>query len=111
MSGMQYSYPSKLAAAEPDAYFHVIAVDEGYDPSLAHLKSIGVNAQHWASACDIPIVKTSGSASMGKKLSVVTDYLVRRGAQRPASPKTLRTSIQRSMPANLESEEVDSLIR
>jgi hypothetical protein len=37
-------YLGKLAAAQPDAYFHVIAVDKGYDPLLAHLKECGVNA-------------------------------------------------------------------
>ena len=103
-------YLGKLAAAQPDAYFHVIAVDKGYDPLLAHLKECGVNAQRWPSISDIPIVKTNGSASADDKLSIIIAYLVRRGPQRPASAKTLKGSIVALFEPKLPEAEAVALI-
>src|SRR5689334_8193662 len=47
-------YLRRLACAEPDAYFHVIALDKGYDPLLEHLKTQGIHAARWADVKDIP---------------------------------------------------------
>lgn len=103
-------YLGKLTAAQPDAYFHVIAVDKGYDPLLAHLKEGGINAQRWPCIADIPVLKTNSSGSTDYKLSAIIANLVKRGAQRPASPKTLSSSISNLFQPKLQTAEVDSLV-
>ncbi len=54
-------YVERLACAEPDAYFHVIALDKGYDPLLEHLKAQGIQTARWADVKDIPTVRTNGA--------------------------------------------------
>lgn len=86
-------YLGRLAMSEPEAYFHVIALDKGYDPLLDQLKSKGVHATRSADVKDIPIVRTAGSAPVDDKLSIILAYLVKRGPQRPATMKTLTGSV------------------
>ncbi len=103
-------YLGRLAVSEPDAYFHVIAVDKGYDPLIEHLKSKGIHATRCADVNDIPIVRVSGAAPADDKLSIILAYLVRRGAQRPASTKTLSTSIGALFQPKLDDAEVQVLL-
>jgi len=103
-------YLGRLAVSEPDAYFHVIAVDKGYDPLIEHLRSKGIQATRCADVNDIPIVRTSGTAPADDKLSIILAYLVKRGAQRPASTKTLSTSIGALFQPKLDDGEVQTLL-
>ena len=103
-------YLGRLAVAEPDAYFHVISVDKGYDPLIEHLKSKGVHATRCADVNDIPIVRTSGTAPADDKLSSILAYLVKRGEQRPASTKTLSTSVAALFQPKLDEAEVQLLL-
>ena len=64
-------YLGRLAVSEPDAYFHVIAVDKGYDPLIEHLRRKGIHATRCADVNDIPIVRTSGAAPADDKLSII----------------------------------------
>jgi hypothetical protein len=103
-------YLGRLALSEPDAYFHVIAVYKGYDPLIEHLRGKGIHASRWADVSDIPIVRTSGTAPADDKLSVILAYLVRRSVQRPASIKTLGTSVSALFHPKLEEGEVAKLL-
>lgn len=103
-------YLGRLALAEPDAYFHIIAGDKGYDPLLDHLRSKGVSATRWVNVTDIPIVKIAGSTSADDKLSVIIAYLVKRGAQRPASLKTLSGSVRSLFQPRLGEDEATALV-
>ncbi|HEY1017128.1 MAG TPA: PIN domain-containing protein, partial [Herpetosiphonaceae bacterium] len=57
-------YIGQLAAQEPDAYFHIISKDTGFDPLIQHLKSKKIFAQRAQSVTDIPIVKSALAASI-----------------------------------------------
>ena len=103
-------YLGRLAVSEPDAYFHVIAVDKGYDPLIEHLRSKGIHATRCADVCDIPVVQSAKTAPADDKLSLILAYLVKRGAQRPASMKTLSTSIAALFQPKLDEPEVQSLL-
>ncbi|MCW5667838.1 MAG: hypothetical protein KIT35_28715 [Piscinibacter sp.] len=103
-------YLGRLACAEPDAYFHVIALDKGYDPLLEHLKTQGILASRWADVKDIPIVRTSGVAPTEDKLSIILAYLVRRGVQRPRTVKTLTGSVAALFQPKLQDAEVAGLL-
>ena len=86
-------YLGNLVKECPGDYYHLVAKDTGMDPLIEHLRSMGVMAARWADVFDIPIVKSPANEADDEKLSRIVEYLVRRGAQRPASMKTLLGSI------------------
>lgn len=86
-------YLGNLVKECPGDYYHLVAKDTGMDPLIEHLRSMGVMAARWADVFDIPIVKAPANEADDEKLSRIVEYLVRRGAQRPASMKTLLGSI------------------
>lgn len=86
-------YLGNLVKECPGDYYHLVAKDTGMDPLIEHLRAMGVMAARWADVFDIPIVKSPANEADDEKLSRIVEYLVRRGAQRPASMKTLLGSI------------------
>jgi PIN domain len=86
-------YLGKLWAQEPEAYFHLVALDTGMTPLVEHLKALGVQVARWTSPQDIPITRTPATESEDSKLSRIIEYLVARGSQRPATLKTLQGSV------------------
>ncbi len=103
-------YLGRLAVSDPEAYFHIISGDKGYDPLLEHLKDKRVHATRSADIKQIPIIKMTGSASSDDKLSLILAYLVRRGPQRPASLKTLTGSVSSLFQPRLGEADVAALL-
>lgn len=95
-------YLGNLVKECPGDYYHLVAKDTGMDPLIEHLRSMGVMAARWADVFDIPIVKSPANEADDEKLSRIVEYLVRRGAQRPASMKTLLGSIAALFQPRLE---------
>jgi hypothetical protein len=52
-------YIGKYAGEIPNAYFHIISKDKGFDPLIAHLKENKVPCARWASVQDIPLLKSA----------------------------------------------------
>lgn len=104
-------YLGRLVISEPEAYFHIISGDKGFDPLMEHLKSKGVQAMRWADVKDIPIIKISSSASPDDKQSIILAYLFKRGVQRPASVKTLTGSVASLFQPRLGDDEVAGLLK
>lgn len=86
-------YLGQLIAREPDSYFHIISRDTGLDPLIDHLRGLGHHVSRWNDVSGIPVAKLATSLTEDDQLSHIIEYLVRRGAQRPASMKTLLGSI------------------
>lgn len=106
-------YLGVLAAADPTGFFHVISKDTGFDPLLQHLKGKGVSAARSASIEAMPCFgKIAHSAIDSKKaagetkrkspavqssvedmITVVLENLTKRKTGRPATSKTLRSTI------------------
>lgn len=103
-------YVGHLATSDPDAYFHVIAADRGMDPLLQHLQALGLKVSRSQTIQDIPIVKVDGAAPHDAKFSAALAYLVGRGAQRPASIKTLQGSISALFNPRLEEGATTALL-
>lgn len=49
-------YIGRLAATHPDAVFHLISKDRGFDPLIRHLKRLGIVCQRFASVAEIPLL-------------------------------------------------------
>lgn len=103
-------YIGQLAAHEPDAYFHIISKDTGFDPLIQHLKSNTVQVCRSADVADIPILKTAHARSSAEKLAVIVADLRQRGAAKPRSIKTLSSTISAVFQKKLSEDELTSLV-
>lgn len=102
----------RLAAAAPDAHFHVISKDTGFDPLLKHLKAQGIFCRRSASIASIPIVPTaiSGSESIADRAMAVVANFAKRKSAKPRTLRTLRTTIRALFGTQLMEDELDRLI-
>lgn len=103
-------YIGALASKEPDAYFHIVSKDTGFDPLIAHLKTKKIFACRSKDVSDIPIVKASNSKSSGEKIAVIVADLKRRGASKPRAIKTLTSTISSMFQKQLPEQELQSLL-
>lgn len=103
-------YIGLLASKEPEAYFHIVSKDTGFDPLINHLKGKKILACRSKDVTDIPIVKASNSKSPSEKIAVIIADLKRRGAAMPRAVKTLTSTISNMFQKQLSDEELQSLL-
>ena len=103
-------YIGLLASKEPEAYFHIVSKDTGFDPLINHLKGKKILACRSKDVTDIPIVKASNSKSPSEKIAVIIADLKRRGASKPRAVKTLTSTISSMFQKQLSDEELQSLL-
>jgi hypothetical protein len=103
-------YIGQLASVEPDAYFHIISKDTGFDPLVVHLKSKKIFASRSKEVTDISIIKAANSKTPAEKLAVVVANLQQRGASKPRTVKTLSSTINSLFQKTLPDEELAALL-
>ena len=103
-------YIGRLSFETPDAYFHVISKDSGFDPLLKHLNAQGIVCRRLKSIGDILLVNRSSPEATHEKLDGIIDNLAKRKSARPRTIKTLRSSINALFVNQLTDEELDDLI-
>ena len=104
-------YIGHLAAAEPDAYFHIISKDTGFDPLISHLKSKKIFACRSKDIGDMPIVKAANSNTQPEKLAVIVTNLKQRGASKPRTVKTLSSTISSLFQKALAEDELAAILK
>jgi hypothetical protein len=104
-------YIGQLAAHDPDAYFHIISKDTGFDPLISHLKSKKILACRSRDVTDIPIVKAATATSPAEQLAVIITNLQQRGTAKPRTVKTLGSTISALFQKKLSDEEVAALLQ
>jgi hypothetical protein len=104
-------YLGELLAKDGEAFFHVIAADKGYDPLLQHLRDRKVFVRRYKSIADIPHVKSANSTTLAAKVAFVRESLVERHTGRPATMKTLSSSIDAIFPGGLAEDVRSSIIQ
>lgn len=103
-------YIGVLAGIEPDAYFHIVSKDTGFDPLIQHLKAKKILACRSKDVTDIPIVKAASSKSPADRVAVVIADLKRRGTSRPRAVKTLSSTISGIFQKQISDQDIASLI-
>ncbi|ODV26367.1 MAG: hypothetical protein ABT19_03025 [Rhodanobacter sp. SCN 68-63] len=106
-------YIGQLAAQDPNAFFHIISKDSGFDPLIKHLKAQKVFACRSKDIGDIPMIKAGHVAKAGKvedKLALILANLRQRGAAKPRSIKTLASTIGALFAKQLTEEEISALV-
>lgn len=103
-------YIGELASRHPNAFFHIVSKDTGFDPLIQHLKTRKILAGRSKSVVDIPIVKAASSKSPSERIEIVVADLKRRGAAKPRTVKTLSSTIQAIFQKQLSDDEVTGLV-
>jgi hypothetical protein len=103
-------YIGRLSSQTPDAYFHVISKDSGFDPLMKHLNTQGVMCQRLKSVGDILLAQKSDSEIIPERLDTVIDNLAKRKTGRPRTIKTLRSTINALFAKQLSDDEIDGLV-
>jgi hypothetical protein len=103
-------YIGQLSAAEPDAYFHIISKDTGFDPLIAHLKTKKIFAARSKDVSEIPMVKTSNAKTPTDRLAAILANLRQRGTSKPRTVKTLSSTINALFQRSLSEAELTSLL-
>lgn len=103
-------YIGQLAAQEPEAYFHIVSKDTGFDPLIQHLKARKILACRSKDVTEIPIVKAAHSKTLGERLEVVIADLQRRGAAKPRTVKTLSSTINSIFQKQISEQELVDLM-
>jgi hypothetical protein len=103
-------YIGELSAKDPDASFHIISRDKGFDPLVRHLTDRNRRIQRFGDLAEIPILRQSSSISDKAKIEIVVKNLEGRGQSRPRKVKTLANTISTLFTKKLEEAELLSLI-
>jgi hypothetical protein len=104
-------YIGQFAASSPDAYFHIISQDNGFDPLIQHLKDRKLRVCRSKSLQDIPALRATQATSLTERIVVIRDDLQKRDAARPRTVKTLASTINALFQKALSEEEIAKLIQ
>ena len=103
-------YVGELVAKEPEAYFHIISKDTGFDPLIKHLKARKIRIQREKDLAEIPVLRMSTATSDDEKVAAIVKNLAGRGHSRPRKVKPLANTINTLFTKKLEEGELMSLI-
>lgn len=104
-------YIGQIAAKEPEAYYHIISNDSGFDPLIQHLRSKKILAGRTSDIAKIPIIKATNTKTPVEKLDLIVCDLRRRGTSVPKTFKTLSSTIGSLFQKQLPEREIASLLK
>ena len=104
-------YIGELSVNDPDAYFHIILKDTGFDPLIKHLKSRKIKVQREKDLAEIPILRVSSSTTNEEKIEAIVKNLVGRGQSRPRKVKTLANTINTLFTKAMSEKELLAIIK
>jgi hypothetical protein len=103
-------YIGRIASAEPEAFFHIISKDTGFDPLIQHLKERGIYCGRWESIEEIPAVKAAQVKSPEERAILFLSRLLQPKATKPRTEKTLRSAISGHFQKQLSEEEITAIV-
>ncbi len=101
----------ELSKISPDAYFHIISKDSGFDPLIRYAKQKNIKISRSKEISDIPLLKISNAKSLTEKADAIVTNLVSRGNARPRKVRTLKNSINALFLKALGEQELDGLVQ
>ena len=104
-------YVGELAGKDPDAHFHIISKDRGFDPLIKHLRSRRIRIQRETDLAEIPILQLPDSTSSDEKIAAIVKNLGGRGQSRPRKVRTLENTINTLFTKKLDNSELASLVK
>lgn len=104
-------YIGELAAKDPDAYFHIISKDKGFDPLIKHLSDRNIRVQREKDLAEIPLLRVPNTSSSDEKIAAIVKNLGGRGQSRPRKVKTLENTINSLFTKKLGKAELASIVK
>lgn len=103
-------YVGELAAKDPDAQFHIISKDKGFDPLIKHLNGRKIRVKREKDLAEIPLLRVPNTSSNDEKIAAIVKNLGGRGQARPRKVKTLENTINSLFTKKLDKKELAALI-
>ena len=103
-------YIGQFAEKDPEAYFHIVSKDAGFDPLLNHLKTRKIRALRVKTVRDIPLLKAGNARPTAERIAVIVDDLHKRGAAKPRTVTTLTSTIGALFLKQLSPDEIGALL-
>lgn len=103
-------YIGRLAYEDPEAFFHIISKDTGFDPLIQHLKERKIFCGRWQTLDEIPAVRAAQTKSPEDRAALFLTKLLRPKATKPRTEKTLRSAIAAHFQRQLTEEDVTAVI-
>lgn len=103
-------YIGQLAAKDPNAYFHIISRDAGFDPLIKHLKEKKILAHREKDLSEIPLLRISNATSVDEKIDAIVKSFIARGHSRPRKVTTLANTINALFMKKLDASELEGVI-
>lgn len=103
-------YIGERAAIEPEAYFHVVSKDAGFDPLIQHLKDRNILASRTANLDEICILQKSSLKTLPERTNVVKARLAQMEGK-PSTVKTLSSTINALFQKTLSEDEVELVVK
>lgn len=103
-------YIGRLSSSDPDAFFHIISRDSGFDPLIQHLKDQKIFCGRWTSLDEIPAVKATHIRTPDERARVFFGKLQLPNSTKPQTEKTLRSSVAAHFQKQLTDAEVSAVI-
>jgi hypothetical protein len=103
-------YIGRIASQAPDAFFHIISKDTGFDPLIQHLKEQKIFCRRWQAVDEIPAVKALESKSPEQRAALFLTKLQEPKSTRPRTEKKLRSAIATHFHRQLTDDDITSVI-
>ena len=103
-------YVGHYASRDADAWYYIVSNDTGFDPLIQHLRQKQVRVARIASVADIGQVKASAKTARGERTAQVIANFGQRGASRPRTVKTLKTTLAVLFQKTLSDAEIAEVI-
>ena len=102
-------YIGELASGQPDAHFHIISKDRGFDPLIRHLKGKKIHVRREKDLAEIPELRIPDTTSRDDQIDAIVKNLRQRGHSRPRKVKTLQNTINTLFTKKLDQAELDAI--
>jgi hypothetical protein len=102
----------ELGTREPDAQYHIISRDKGFDPLIRYLrKERKLRVRRERDLLEIPLLQLSDKTSMDDKVAAIVKNLGGRGQSRPRKVRTLQNTINSLFTKKLDPKELTALVK
>jgi septum formation topological specificity factor MinE len=102
-------YIGQIGATDPDAFFHIISKDKGFDPLIEHLRERKVFSVRSETIGEIPIIRASTAKTTKERMVLAIDRL-RSGNSRPKTLPALRSAIDAILYKQVGEPELQAVI-
>ena len=103
-------YIGKLSAAHPDAYFHIVSNDKGFDPLIKHLRAQKIFCCRSASILEIPLLKATDKVPATERAADFYNKRIASAKARPATVMSLKSAILAHFHKALSTEDVADVL-